>query len=52
MNDLINFKLGCPADAVTIDGLSDTLKAFKKLLVAADATDWRIRDMIQSKAAV
>ncbi len=43
MNDLINFKLGCPADAVTIDGLSDTLKTFKKLLVAAKAADWRIR---------
>lgn len=45
MNDLINFKLGCPADAVTIDGLSDTLKTFKKLLVAAKAADWRIRDV-------
>lgn len=45
MNDLINFKLDCPADAVTIDGLSDTLKTFKKLLVAAKASHWRIRDV-------
>lgn len=45
MSDSIRFKLDCPADAVTIDGLSDALKTFKKILSSAMATGWRISDV-------
>lgn len=43
--DDFRFRLDCAQDAVTVRTLGQAVSIFNRMLVAADASDWRISDM-------